>query len=368
MSGALFLLLALIFIYMYKRVHRKQDHLSDQMNHSVRPSASESSALIDDTNKCVDYFPGIKNLTLDQASEFYAQLLIEHGCCINRESARRRSVQLVEVFHQIDQQLTEALAAIDARDGREREDLVVHIECLESMLKKQPENGVRKKIEEKLASARGRRAAIDEDRQPALDRQSTFRGNIRGFANAFIAATLPLIKQGGAEIQATFSDKHGFKFEALPSRPVVHVIGGDDPVEAPVSLDIRAAAAEYKDAISTAVSRHQPAVRVLQILARLDGATSETESSIIFEFINRNGAGLEREHRDWFHSRQAGQWYHAPSDEVIDEAIADLRGLPLDYRIDIVGTAVAIVACGGSPKKREAEMLEKIRRIVSTDD
>lgn len=295
----------------------------------------------------MDYFPDIENLTPALVHERYAQLLIEYGCCTSRELAWRRAAHLIEDFQEADRKIGAPLRTIESEFGRERSDLLDQIECLEKMLNKAQGEGIRRKIEEKLAAARARCAEIDFVRQPAEDRLTEFRNDLRSFANSFIATTLPVLREM-AERRSN-RERSGPTTEANPD------LGSTvEPVEL---SEIRAALAQ-----------HQPAVRVLRILARLDGSVSRAESLIVFEFLNRHGAGLGRVHRDWFPSRMATWWYSAPGDEMIDEAIAALRGLPLDYRIDIVGTAVAIVACGGSPKKREAEMLDKIRQIVSTDD
>ena len=118
--------------------------------------------------------------------------------------------------------------------------------------------------------------------------------------------------------------------------------------------------------IRAEVEKHKPAVGILQALARIDGNTSDAERSIVFDFLKRQGAPLDHTHREWFYTSRAGEWYRAAENEYIDAMIDSLKEKPLQYRVDICAAATAIVATGGTPKKREAETLEKIRSLIAT--
>lgn len=124
------------------------------------------------------------------------------------------------------------------------------------------------------------------------------------------------------------------------------------------------AVVKIRGEIRAAAEQHADAVSALQALARIDGNTSETERTVVFDFLNRQGAGLGPQHREWFYTSRSGEWYQAAENEVIDELVSQLRETPLQYRVDIIAAATAIVASGGKPKKREAEMLEKLRALI----
>jgi hypothetical protein len=123
-----------------------------------------------------------------------------------------------------------------------------------------------------------------------------------------------------------------------------------------------------RDEIRAAVAAHSAAVMILQSLARIDGTTSEAERNLVFEFLNRQGAELAYDkHRPWFYyASRSGEWYRAAELAECDEMIASIMPLPLPYRIDVYATALAIVAVGGTPKKREAEVLKRLKKLIET--
>lgn len=119
--------------------------------------------------------------------------------------------------------------------------------------------------------------------------------------------------------------------------------------------------------IREVVEQHNVAICALHGLARIDGKTTESERTMIFDFLNRQGANLTPTHREWFYTSRSGEWNRAMEDKIIDELMLSIMDLPVGYRADILMTAMAIVASGGTPRKREAEMLEKIRVACNHD-
>lgn len=116
--------------------------------------------------------------------------------------------------------------------------------------------------------------------------------------------------------------------------------------------------------IRHAIEAHAEAFDLLQILSRIDGTRTSGEGTIIFEFLRRQGTGLEQKHRPLY-SRVSAEWYAPGTDTVIDSCLKTLRSKPQHYRLEVTATATAIVAIGGEPKRREAELLDKIRATLS---
>jgi hypothetical protein len=119
-----------------------------------------------------------------------------------------------------------------------------------------------------------------------------------------------------------------------------------------------------RDEIRGSVAQHKNAIDLLQALARIDGKTSEKDRDIIFDFLRRHAPVLQTKHREWFSTSRAGENYTAAGDETIDKLIYFLRDKPMQYRVDLVAAATAMVVGGGTPKKREAATLEKIRGLL----
>jgi len=123
--------------------------------------------------------------------------------------------------------------------------------------------------------------------------------------------------------------------------------------------------AELRADIQRAVSSHPDATALLQALARLDGTTAEAERRIIFNFLKQQGAKLNSEHFPYFYGHHAGEFNHAEEDELIGKFLHQLQATTIAYRIDVIAAACAIVATGGTPKKREAETLARIRAALT---
>jgi len=143
-----------------------------------------------------------------------------------------------------------------------------------------------------------------------------------------------------------------------------------DSTKIGTEVDIaRANEAEMKiirQEIRSAIEKHATAVSILQALSRVDGRTSEAERNLVFEFLNRNGAGLSPErHRPFFSDSTSGEWNYAVEIDKFKKLITPLAPMPLPYRIDLFATASAIVAVGGTPKKREAEAMELLRELIN---
>jgi hypothetical protein len=97
----------------------------------------------------------------------------------------------------------------------------------------------------------------------------------------------------------------------------------------------------------------------------MDGSTSEAERDLIFEFLNRQGAGLNYEmHRPWFYTSRSGEWYRAATMGEFEAIVVTLESAPFPYRTDVVATASAIVASSGIPKKREVAALKRLCQLI----
>jgi uncharacterized tellurite resistance protein B-like protein len=122
-----------------------------------------------------------------------------------------------------------------------------------------------------------------------------------------------------------------------------------------------------REEIKKAMADHSPAIKMLLALARSDGTTSKPERSLVFDFLNRNGAGMTYDrHRPYFLTSNSFM-YSAVELDKFDKMIKPLALMPLQYRIDIFSTASAIVASGGTPKKREAEMLNRLKILIEQE-
>lgn len=134
------------------------------------------------------------------------------------------------------------------------------------------------------------------------------------------------------------------------------------------SEDDRRRAAEIRkirDEISTEVAKHTAAVKLLQGLARIDGQTSEAERRVVFMFLQRHGAALtEERHLPYFSHSSSGEFSRAVELDEIGSFIATLASQELRYRLDVYACAMAIVATGGTPKKREAEALVMAEKLL----
>lgn len=154
----------------------------------------------------------------------------------------------------------------------------------------------------------------------------------------------------------------GTKKTAEPARQpettsITPEISVSDDCNSPEVVIIRQ---EIKDALA----KHAAAASALQALARIDGTTSETERNIVFDFMNRIGCGFSEKHRQWFYGSRSGEWFQSADDHTINQIIKGISAEPLKTRIEIYASALAIVSSGGKPKKREAELLEKIREVA----
>lgn len=128
--------------------------------------------------------------------------------------------------------------------------------------------------------------------------------------------------------------------------------------------------AEYiiiRDEIHNSVQKHGKAIKVLQSLARVDGSTSDPEKNLIFTFLQRNGEKLSfQRHRPFFWGFCSGEWQRSITTDEFKVFLSDLDSLQEEYKSDVYHTAIAIVACGGEPKKTEAECLELIKDCMIT--
>lgn len=134
------------------------------------------------------------------------------------------------------------------------------------------------------------------------------------------------------------------------------------------SEDDQRRAAEIKKIrgeISVEVAKHADAVKLLQGLSRIDGQTSEAERRVVFMFLQRHGAALtEERHWPYFSHSSGGEFYRAVELDEIGSVVATLASQELRYRIDVYACAMAIVATGGTPKKREASALVMAEKLL----
>lgn len=136
------------------------------------------------------------------------------------------------------------------------------------------------------------------------------------------------------------------------------------PVDVPVvedSTELR----RIKEEVSLIVAAHEPAVELMQALARLDGVTTKAERSVMIDFLNRQGGRLDERHHGVFYGYRAREWSRGAEDDELDAIMAPLRDKPLMYRVDLVAASTAIVATGGTAKKRESIALDKIRTLIT---
>lgn len=126
---------------------------------------------------------------------------------------------------------------------------------------------------------------------------------------------------------------------------------------------------EYRiiqEEIYSAIQKHTRAITVLQSLARIDGSTSEPEKNLIFTFLQRNGENLSfARHRRYFYGFCSGEWQRPVPLDEFKNFLDELNDCEREYKNDVYYTAIAIIACGGEPKKREAECLSLLNNIVS---
>lgn len=134
------------------------------------------------------------------------------------------------------------------------------------------------------------------------------------------------------------------------------------------SQDAQRRAAEIKKIrgeISVEVAKHADAVKLMQGLSRIDGQTSEAERRVVFMFLQRHGAALtEERHWPYFSHSSGGEFYRAVELDEIGSVVTTLANQELRYRIDVYACAMAIVATGGTPKKREASALLMAEKLL----
>lgn len=155
----------------------------------------------------------------------------------------------------------------------------------------------------------------------------------------------------------------GFNDENEKPKFTVTVTHTDDSEE-----DARRAAEikQIRSEIEAEVAKHAAAVKLLQALSRIDGQTSEAERRVIFSFLQRNGAALtEQRHWPYFAHRSGGEVFRAVATDEIGSFVAALASQELRYRIDVYSAAQAIVATGGTPKKREADALAMAEALIA---
>lgn len=110
--------------------------------------------------------------------------------------------------------------------------------------------------------------------------------------------------------------------------------------------------------------RHGSAIRLLQLISWIDGTSTGVEKNIIFFFLLQQGENLLPLHKERFHLLCDAPGSIEIELRYVDKTLEDIKNRPREYQRDFVATAIAIVAGGGTPKKREAELLNKIRSFL----
>ena len=121
-----------------------------------------------------------------------------------------------------------------------------------------------------------------------------------------------------------------------------------------------------KEEIRLAAQKHTHAITILQSMARIDGSISDPERNQIFSFLQRNGTGITYpRHRPLFYGYDSGEWQRAATIPEFKKLLDELESYSYEYKLDVYHTALAVVASGGEPKRRESECLESLKIFVS---
>lgn len=117
--------------------------------------------------------------------------------------------------------------------------------------------------------------------------------------------------------------------------------------------------------IKEAIAPHKESSNILWMLARIDGSSSDPERRIIFNFLQEEGAEIREErHFTHFNGTHAGEWQRAATMEEFAKACEPLSALPSAHKLNLLASAMAIVASGGAAKKTEKLALNYLKKIT----
>ena len=150
---------------------------------------------------------------------------------------------------------------------------------------------------------------------------------------------------------------------ALSSTPVVELKQAEQPASPPPENKPDPEIERLTGEVVKAVKEHAEAFDLLMLLSRFDGTMTQAEKIIIFDFLKRQVTGINQNHHHPYMA-YCDEWYVPGTDEVINTLLTSINSRSIRYRLEVVAAATAIVAVGGTPKRREAELLEKIRSII----
>lgn len=112
--------------------------------------------------------------------------------------------------------------------------------------------------------------------------------------------------------------------------------------------------------------RHGSALRLLQLVSYIDGTSTKAEKGVITYFLTQQGETLLPLHLDRLELLIDPPGLIDIELKQVDRLLSEIKLKPNSYKNDVVAAAIAIVAGGGTPKKREAELLETIRSALAT--